>query len=59
MGAFGQLFGNGKLRKESADEDGGGQWGDPGPLDLDSGVVRVPRKESQPPAEDEQAEDAE
>ncbi|MQA16568.1 MAG: hypothetical protein GEV09_21255 [Pseudonocardiaceae bacterium] len=51
MGAFAEMFPGRKLGRESRDEDSSGQGHQPrfpdGPLDLDSGVVRV-----QPPAEE-------
>jgi hypothetical protein len=41
MGQFGELFGAAKLRKESEDDDGTGERFDPGPLDLESGVIPI------------------
>jgi hypothetical protein len=41
MGVFGELFGAGKLRKVSQEDEGTGERFDAGPLDLDSGVVPV------------------
>ncbi|WP_253766613.1 hypothetical protein [Goodfellowiella coeruleoviolacea] len=39
MGSFGALFPGNKLRKENQETKGTGQGFQPGPLDLDSGVV--------------------
>ena len=50
MGTFGELFPGPKLRKESSDEEGSGELEDTGPLDLDSGVIRLRRKPSQQPS---------
>ncbi|HEX3788714.1 MAG TPA: hypothetical protein VHW44_12695 [Pseudonocardiaceae bacterium] len=45
MGQLGELFpGAPKLRQESDEDDGTGQRFQPGPLDLDSGVVRLAPK---------------
>ncbi|MBE1469713.1 hypothetical protein [Kibdelosporangium phytohabitans] len=55
MAQFGELFGAPKMRKESSDDQGDGERFEHGPLDLDSGVVRIrplPRREK--PADPEQ-----
>lgn len=44
MATFGELFPGAKLRKESPDDDGSGERFEAGPLDLDSGVVRLTPK---------------
>nr|WP_042188533.1 hypothetical protein [Kibdelosporangium sp. MJ126-NF4]CEL18304.1 hypothetical protein [Kibdelosporangium sp. MJ126-NF4]CTQ97789.1 hypothetical protein [Kibdelosporangium sp. MJ126-NF4] len=41
MAQFGELFGAPKLTKESSDDQGDGERFEHGPLDLDSGVVRI------------------
>jgi hypothetical protein len=47
MGQLGDLFPGAKIRKDTPEEAGNGQRFDPGPLDLDSGVVRLrPRREA-------------
>lgn len=63
MAQFGELFGPGKLRKESSDDQGDGERFERGPFDLDSGVVRIrplprkaPEQEKAAEQEDEQAE---
>lgn len=43
MGQLGEMFPGQKLRKETPDEAGSGQRFEPGPLDLDGGVVRLRR----------------
>lgn len=43
MGTFGELFPGRKLRSE-AGQDGNGEPADLGPVDLDSGVVRLGRR---------------
>ncbi|MBP2471410.1 hypothetical protein JOF53_000282 [Crossiella equi] len=40
MAQLGELFPGRKIGKVTSDEDGTGEKFDPGPLDLDSGVVR-------------------
>ena len=44
MGQLGELFPGAKLRRETPDEAGSGQGFQPGPLDLDSGVIRLAPK---------------
>jgi hypothetical protein len=51
MGQLGELFPGAKLRRETTDEQGTGQRFEPGPLDLDSGVVRLRPTPPRPPAE--------
>jgi hypothetical protein len=41
MGQFGELFGGVKLRKESQEDQGNGERFEPGPLDLEAGVIPV------------------
>ncbi|HEX4701727.1 MAG TPA: hypothetical protein VH352_06320 [Pseudonocardiaceae bacterium] len=41
MGQLGELFPGAKLRREIPDEAGSGQRFEPGPLDLDGGVIRI------------------
>jgi hypothetical protein len=43
MGTFGELFPSRKLRSDGG-QDGTGEPADHGPLDLDSGVVRLGRR---------------
>ncbi|MGH3429531.1 MAG: hypothetical protein ACRDQZ_18515 [Mycobacteriales bacterium] len=56
MGMLGELFPGRKVGKDTPDEEGSGQGFDPGPLDLDSGVVylrpRKPDADQDPPNED-------
>jgi len=56
MGQLGEMFPGAKLRKESADEEGSGQGFEPGPLDLDSGVIRLRPRAPRPPAETPEAD---
>jgi hypothetical protein len=53
MGQLGELFPGAKLRRETPEEEGSGQGFEPGPLDLDGGVIRLaPRvRQSADPAE--------
>lgn len=54
MGQFGELFGAPKLRKESDEDEGTGQRFEPGPLDLESGVIAIrPKTPRADPAEDQ------
>jgi hypothetical protein len=48
MAAFGELFGQGKLRKESSEDEGTGERFEAGPLNLESGVVRFAPKRREP-----------
>jgi hypothetical protein len=57
MGQFGELFGPGKLRKESAQDEGTGERFEHGPLDLTSGVIAVRPQPRHKPAQAEPAED--
>jgi hypothetical protein len=41
MGQLGELFPGAKLRREMPEEAGTGQRFEPGPLDLDGGVIRL------------------
>ncbi|HEX3651056.1 MAG TPA: hypothetical protein VHV49_21740 [Pseudonocardiaceae bacterium] len=41
MGQLGELFPGAQLRKDTPEDAGSGQKFDPGPLDLDSGVIRL------------------
>ena len=41
MGQLGELFPGQKLGRQTPDEAGTGERFEPGPLDLDSGVVRL------------------
>jgi hypothetical protein len=52
MGQFGELFGPGKLRKESAEDEGTGERFEHGPLDLEAGVIAVRPRAKDKPAED-------
>lgn len=55
MGSFGALFPGNKLRKENDENKGTGQGFQPGPLDLDSGVVYLTPR---PDTKDEITDDA-
>jgi hypothetical protein len=57
MGQFGELFGPGKLRKESAEDEGTGERFEHGPLDLDNGVIAVRPRAQENPAQHKPAED--
>lgn len=50
---FGELFGAGKLRKVSQEDEGTGERFDAGPLDLDSGVVPIRPRADQAEDQDE------
>ena len=52
MGQLGEMFPGAKLQKEILDEEGSGQGFEPGPLDLDSGVIRVRPRAPRPAAEE-------
>lgn len=41
MGQLGEMFPGAKLRRETPEEAGSGQSFQPGPLDLDGGVIRL------------------
>lgn len=50
MAQLGDMFPGAKLRRETPDEEGSGQGFEPGPLDLDGGVVRfAPRRPAPAP----------
>jgi hypothetical protein len=52
MGQLGELFPGAKLGRVTPDETGKGEKFEPGPLDLDGGVVRLrPRQAPAEPAE--------
>ncbi|MET0237102.1 MAG: hypothetical protein ABW224_20805 [Kibdelosporangium sp.] len=57
MGQFGELFGPGKLRKESAEDEGTGERFEHGPLDLQSGLIAVRPRRQDKREPDEAAED--
>lgn len=52
MGQLGELF-PGAKKRETPDEAGSGQGFDPGPLDLDSGVIRFTPPTPPPPVADD------
>jgi hypothetical protein len=53
MGQLGELFPGAKLGRVTPDEEGNGEKFEPGPLDLDGGVVRLrPRPEPETPPDD-------
>jgi hypothetical protein len=41
MGQLGELFPGAKLRRDTPEEAGSGQGFQPGPVDLESGVIRL------------------
>jgi hypothetical protein len=41
MGQLGELFPGAQLRKDTPEDAGNAQKFDPGPLDLDAGVIRL------------------
>jgi hypothetical protein len=54
MGQLGELFPGAKLRRELPDEAGNGQRFEPGPLDLDGGVIRLrPQPTPESPSDDD------
>jgi hypothetical protein len=57
MGQLGELFPGAKLRREIPDEAGSGQRFEPGPLDLDGGVIRLAPRPASKPADDSTEED--
>ncbi|HVV24708.1 MAG TPA: hypothetical protein VHF06_35080 [Pseudonocardiaceae bacterium] len=57
MGQLGELFPGAKIRKDTPEEAGNGQKFEPGPLDLDSGVVRLAPRPATPPDPDGDAAD--
>ncbi|HEX5401024.1 MAG TPA: hypothetical protein VFX16_01835 [Pseudonocardiaceae bacterium] len=52
MGQLGDLFPGAKIRKDTPEEAGNGQRFEPGPLDLDSGVIRLRPTRPASPAEE-------
>ena len=56
MGQLGELFPGAKLRRDTPEESGTGQRFEPGPLDLDGGVIRL--RPPAPPADPEPDDDA-
>lgn len=55
MGQLGDLFPGAQLRKDTPEDAGNAQKFDPGPFDLDSGVIRLaPTPKPSPEDEDEQ-----
>ncbi len=59
MGQLGELFPGAKIRKDTPEDAGDGQHFEPGPLDLDGGVIRLrPRAQEPAPAEEPSAERA-
>ncbi|HKN96845.1 MAG TPA: hypothetical protein VJX10_07005 [Pseudonocardiaceae bacterium] len=54
MGQLGELFPGAKLRKETPEDAGSGQRFDPGPLDLEGGVIRLAPK----PTEDDEPDES-
>jgi hypothetical protein len=48
MGQLGELFPGAKMQRETPEEEGSGQGFQPGPLDLDGGVIRLARPASRP-----------
>ena len=57
MGQLGELFPGAKIRKDTPEEAGNGQRFDPGPLDLESGVVRLRPKQAPQPADEDERQD--
>ncbi|HEY3606788.1 MAG TPA: hypothetical protein VGL06_04775 [Pseudonocardiaceae bacterium] len=57
MGQLGELFPGAKLRRDTPEESGTGQRFEPGPLDLDGGVIRLrpPGRPADPEPDAEQA----
>jgi hypothetical protein len=51
MGQLGDMFPGRKLDDQGKDEAGGGQLFEPGPLDLDGGVIRIRRAAPADPAD--------
>lgn len=56
MGQLGEMFPGAKIRKDTPEDAGDGQGFEPGPLDLDSGVIRL-RPKSAPATEPDPADD--
>jgi hypothetical protein len=58
MGQLGEMFPGAKLRKDTPEDAGNGQRFDPGPLDLDGGVIRIRPRSPQPqPSQPEEPAD--
>ena len=56
MGQLGELFPGAQLRKDTPEDAGNAQKFDPGPLDLESGVIRL--APTPKPARDDEDEPA-
>lgn len=56
MGQLGEMFPGAKIRKDTPEDAGSGQGFEPGPLDLDAGVIRL-RPKPAPVAEPDPADD--
>jgi hypothetical protein len=56
MGQLGELFPGAKIRRDTPEDAGVGEKFEPGPLDLDSGVVRLAPRPAVP-ADDSSEED--
>jgi hypothetical protein len=59
MGQLGEMFPGAKLRKDTPEDAGNGQRFEPGPLDLDSGVIRLSRPATAQAADNVDEESAE
>jgi hypothetical protein len=57
MGQLGDMFPGAKLRKDTPEEAGSGQRFEPGPLDLDGGIVQLRAPRPATPAEDDDRPD--
>lgn len=56
MGQLGEMFPGRKLDDQGGDEAGSGQTFEPGPLDLDGGVIHVRRRPAAPDSPHEDTE---
>lgn len=54
MGQLGEMFPGAQLRKDTPEDAGDGEKFEPGPLDLDSGVIRLMPKPAPQPTDDEE-----
>lgn len=58
MGQLGELFPGAQLRKDTPEDAGNGQRFEPGPVDLDSGMIHLSPRSTAPAREQAEEESA-